>query len=97
MRGSRWQAGAKIVHYDPKSIDVPEDFPKAFPFRGMHFFAGCDKAKKDVPDWSPKFSLLDGLKSSYEKDYVARGFNTKENDFRTDDLILKETGNTVGA
>jgi len=86
------QPEPKIVHYDPKAIKVPEDFPKAFPFRGMHFFAGIEKAKQDVPTWSPKYSLLDGLKSSYEQDYVARGFDKKECDFRTDDLILKETG-----
>merc|ERR1712039_258750 len=55
----------KIVHYDPKAVEVPEGFPKAFPFRGMHFFASIEKAKQDVPNWTPKYSLLDGLTSSY--------------------------------
>jgi len=82
----------KIVHYDAKSVKVPEGFPKAFPFRGMHFFASIDKAKADVPTWKPKYTLLDGLRSSYANDYVARGFNTKEVDFRTDDLILQSAG-----
>jgi len=82
----------KIVHYDAKAIDVPEGYPKAFPFRGMHFFASIEKAMRDVPTWRPKFTLLDGLRSSYQSDYVARGFDKKEVDFRTDDLILKSVG-----
>jgi nucleoside-diphosphate-sugar epimerase len=80
----------KIVHYDPKAVEVPEGFPKAFPFRGMHFFASIEKAKQDVPDWKPKYSLLDGLKSSYQEDYVARGFDKKDTDLRTDELILSK-------
>jgi len=78
----------KIVHYDPKSVKVPEDFPKAFPFRGMHFFASIEKAKRDIPSWKPKYNMLDGLRSSYQEDYVARGFDKKDVDFRSDDLIL---------
>mmetsp|Transcript_86017 Transcript_86017/g.170755 ORF Transcript_86017/g.170755 Transcript_86017/m.170755 type:complete len:451 (-) Transcript_86017:88-1440(-) len=80
----------KIVHFDIKDVEVPEGFPKAFPFRGMHFFAGIEKAKRDVPDWKPKYSLLEGLKSSYAQDYVARGFDKKDPDFRTDELILEK-------
>jgi len=80
----------KIVHYDPKSVEVPEGFPKAFPFRGMHFFASIEKAKRDVPNWTPKYSLLDGLTSSYKEDYVARGFDKKDTDLRTDELILSK-------
>jgi len=82
----------KIVYYEPKEVEVPEGFPKAFPFRGMHFFAGINKAKEDVPGWAPKYSLLEGLKASYQQDYVARGFDKKEPDYRTDDLILKAKG-----
>merc|ERR1719191_1579286 len=81
----------KIVHFDAKAIKPPEDFPKAFPFRGMHFFAGIEKAKTDVPTWSPKYSLLEGLKSSFQQDYVARGFDKKDPDFRTDDLIISKS------
>eukprot|EP00933_Yihiella_yeosuensis_P027526 TRINITY_DN21423_c0_g1_i1.p1 TRINITY_DN21423_c0_g1~~TRINITY_DN21423_c0_g1_i1.p1 ORF type:complete len:449 (+),score=115.27 TRINITY_DN21423_c0_g1_i1:41-1387(+) len=80
----------KIVHYDPKSVEIPEDFPKAFPFRGMHFFASIEKAKTDVPDWKPKYSMLEGLKSSFQQDYVARGFDKKDPDFRSDDLIIEK-------
>jgi len=81
----------RIVHYDPKAVRVPEDFPKAFPFRGMHFFASIEKAKTDVPTWKPKYSLLEGLRRSFQDDYVARGFDKKNPDFRTDDLIIALT------
>jgi len=81
----------KIVYFDNKKIEVPEGFPKAFPFRGMHFFASIEKAMHDVPTWQPKYSLLEGLKSSYQEDYVARGFEKAEVDFRTDDLIIQST------
>jgi len=84
-------AEPQIVHYDPKSVEVPEGFPKAFPFRGMHFFASIEKAKRDVPEWTPKFSMLEGLKSSYQQDYLARGFDKQQPDFRTDELILSKT------
>lgn len=72
-------------------VEVPEGFPKAFPFRGMHFFASIEKAKRDVPEWTPKFSMLEGLKSSYQQDYLARGFDKQQPDFRTDELILSKT------
>jgi len=85
----------KIVHYDPKSVEVPEGFPKAFPFRGMHFFASIEKAKRDVPNWTPKYSLLDGLRSSYKEDYVARGFDKKDTDLRTDEFILSKVKATA--
>lgn len=84
-------AEPQIVHYDPKSVEVPDGFPKAFPFRGMHFFASIEKAKRDVPDWMPKFSMLEGLRSSYQQDYLARGFDKQQPDFRTDELILSKT------
>ncbi|CAJ1327863.1 unnamed protein product [Effrenium voratum] len=87
----------KIVHYDPKSVEVPKDFPKAFPFRGMHFFASIEKAKRQVPSWRPKYNMFEGLKSSFELDYLARGFDKKDPDFRTDDLILQKAGVSAGA
>lgn len=31
-----------VSHHLP--LQVPEGFPKAFPFRGMHFFASIEKA-----------------------------------------------------
>jgi len=101
----------------------------------MHFFASIEKAKRDVPDWMPKFSMLEGLRnlefaeviqlmfsefprflganqtwesgmmfffwpifdpqaaprSSYQQDYLARGFDKQQPDFRTDELILSKT------
>lgn len=87
----------QIVHYDPKSVEVPEGFPKAFPFRGMHFFASIEKAKRHIPSWKPKYNMLEGLRSSYEQDYLARGFDKKDPDFRTDDLILRKAGVPVGS
>jgi len=90
-------ADPQIVHYDPKSIEVPEGFPKAFPFRGMHFFASIEKAKRHIPSWKPKYNMLEGLRSSYEQDYLARGFDKKDPDFRTDDLILQKAGIAAGS
>ena len=37
--------------------------------------------------WTPQFSLVDGLRDSYEKDF-GRGTYRKEADFTTDDIIL---------
>merc|ERR1712039_922682 len=81
----------QIVYFDPMKVEVPDGFPKAFPFRGMHFFASIEKAKRDVPTWAPKYSLLDGLRSSFQQDYVARGFDKKDPDLRTDELILSKS------
>ncbi|CAK9002913.1 unnamed protein product [Durusdinium trenchii] len=85
----------KIVHYDPKSIEVPEGYPKAFPFRGMHFFASIEKG--EVMRWSVglEFDLALGKEQGQhlkwkEQDYLARGFHKKDPDFRTDDLILQK-------
>ena len=41
---------------------VPEGYPKAFPFRGMHFFASIEKAKRHVPTWRPKYNMRRGFK-----------------------------------
>eukprot|EP00971_Amphidinium_carterae_P018464 364371-Amphidinium_carterae.1 len=45
----------KIVYFDADAVKPPDGFPKAFPFRGMHFFASIEKAKADVPSWTPKY------------------------------------------
>jgi hypothetical protein len=37
-------------------------------------------------DWKPEFSLLDGLKDSYEKDF-GRGTFRKAADFSKDDMV----------
>lgn len=40
-------------------------------------------------DWTPEFSLVEGLTDSYEKDF-GRGTFRKEADFTTDDMILEK-------
>jgi len=92
VRRGCWSGCTSIVHYDPKilkTIQVPDDYPKAFPFRGMHFFASIDKAKQDIPEWKPAYSFLEGLKASYKDDYCGRGYNQKAPDYRMDDLIMQ--------
>ena len=42
---------------DDAAVQVPEGYPKAFPFRGMHFFASIEKAKRHVPTWKPKYNM----------------------------------------
>lgn len=36
--------------------------------RDQHFYASIDKAQA-LLGWTPKYSLLDGLKDSYDKDF----------------------------
>ncbi len=76
----------KIVHYDPKSFDFGKQ--KAFPMRVQHFFTDINKAKVDL-NWQPQFSLIEGLKDSFENDYLADGLDKAEIDFSLDDQILK--------
>lgn len=54
----------ELVHFDAKDFDF--EGKKPFPMRDQHFFVAVDKAMSDL-SWKPKFSLLDGLKDSYEK------------------------------
>jgi nucleoside-diphosphate-sugar epimerase len=75
----------ELVHFNPKDFDFPKG-SKAFPMRDQHFFASIHKAQQEL-GWSPEFSLVDGLRDSYEKDF-GRGTYRKEADFTTDDLIL---------
>jgi hypothetical protein len=48
-------------------------------------FILCLQAMADL-DWKPEFSLLDGLKDSYEKDF-GRGTFRKAADFSKDDMV----------
>jgi nucleoside-diphosphate-sugar epimerase len=75
----------QIIHYDPKKIDLGKR--KGFPMRTQHFFASIEKAKKEL-NWSPKYDLIEGLKDSFQKDYIASGRDQKEIDFSVDELIL---------
>lgn len=47
-------------------------------------------------DWQPEFSLLDGLRDSYDKDF-GRGTFRKEANFTCDDMILAKKGLKVPA
>lgn len=37
--------------------------------RPGHFFASCEKAMTDL-DWAPEYNTVDGLRDSYENDFV---------------------------
>ena len=54
--------------------------------RDQHFIVSINKAFTEL-GWKPEFSLMDGLKDSYSKDF-GRGTYRKEADFAADDMIL---------
>ncbi len=76
----------QLVHYDPKKFDFGKR--KSFPFRVQHFFASVNKAISEL-GWHPEFDLINGLKDSFENDYLASGRHQAEIDFSVDDEILK--------
>ncbi|MEM1368257.1 MAG: NAD-dependent epimerase/dehydratase family protein, partial [Cyanobacteria bacterium P01_H01_bin.15] len=57
----------KLVFYNPKAFDFGKQ--KAFPIRLQHFLADVSQARIDL-GWEPKFSLVDGLKDSFARDYA---------------------------
>ena len=75
----------EIVHYNPNDFDFGKR--KAFPIRQQHFFADIHRAKIEL-DWQPKYSLVEGLKDSYQNDYLASGRDGSEIDFSLDEEIL---------
>ena len=75
----------KIVHYDPNAFDFGKR--KAFPMRVQHFFADISKAKADL-NWQPQFDLIEGLKNSFEADYLANDLDKADVDFSLDEQIL---------
>ena len=77
----------EIVHYDPTQFDFGKK--KAFPMRVQHFFADISKAKADL-NWTPQFSLVDGLKDSFKNDYLFNKLDKAEIDFSLDDQILSQ-------
>ncbi|KAG1664407.1 hypothetical protein FOA52_009729 [Chlamydomonas sp. UWO 241] len=83
----------ELVHYTDKDYDFGKK--KAFPMRDQHFFTSIDKAMADL-NWKPQFSLLDGLKDSYTKDF-GRGTMRKAADFETDDMILAKVKGLANA
>ncbi len=74
-----------IVHYDPAKFDFGKK--KAFPMRVQHFFTDISKAKAEL-NWQTKFDLIEGLKDSYENDYLATGKGNAEVDFSLDQQII---------
>ncbi|CAN0402725.1 unnamed protein product [Ascophyllum nodosum] len=77
----------EIKHFDPKAFDFGKK--KAFPMRPGHFFTSCEKAMTEL-DWSPEFDTLDGLRDSYENDFIhKKAAGGIKNDFECDDMVLK--------
>jgi nucleoside-diphosphate-sugar epimerase len=77
--------GIKLVHYDPKDFDFGKR--KAFPLRLQHFFTDIQKAKEQL-EWHPSYDLVEGLKNSYELDYLPSGQQEEKGDFDLDEQIL---------
>ena len=75
----------KLVHYEPKDFDFGKR--KAFPLRLQHFFADIQKAK-DHLEWHPNYDLVEGLKNSYQLDYLPSGQQDEKGDFDLDEQIL---------
>ncbi|MEO1622537.1 MAG: NAD-dependent epimerase/dehydratase family protein [Cyanobacteria bacterium J06632_3] len=75
----------QLIHYNPSDFDFGKK--KAFPMRVQHFFADISKAKAEL-NWQPQFSLIEGLKDSFENDYLVNGLDKAEVDFSIDDQIL---------
>ncbi|MGC1526382.1 MAG: NAD-dependent epimerase/dehydratase family protein [Phormidesmis sp.] len=78
----------KIVHYDPQDFDFGKQ--KAFPMRVQHFFTDISKAKAEL-NWQPKFGLIEGLKDSFENDYLSNGLDKTKVDFSLDDQIVSQS------
>lgn len=75
---------AKIVHYDPKKVELAKG--EGFPFRTVHFFASADKAKR-VLGWKPQHDFVRDVADRLAE-YKASGRMEKEIDFAVDDKIL---------
>jgi hypothetical protein len=80
-------AAVQIKNFDPKKYDFGKK--KAFPMRPGHFFTGVSKAMKDL-EWEPQYNLMDGLRDSYENDFVhKKAAGGLKNDFECDDMVLE--------
>ncbi|CAB1098551.1 unnamed protein product [Ectocarpus sp. CCAP 1310/34] len=85
-------AAVKIKHFEPANFDFGKK--KAFPMRPGHFFASCEKAMTDL-DWAPEYNTVDGLRDSYENDFVhKKAAGGLKNDFECDDKVLNDQ--TIG-
>ena len=75
-----------IVHYNPSDFNFEK---KAFPMRVQHFFTDISKVKTEL-DWQPQFNLVEGMKDSFQNDYLANGLESTKADFSLDECILSE-------
>jgi len=81
------QDDAKLKFYNKSMFDFGEK--KAFPMREQHFFCAIDNAMKDL-EWTPKYSLLEGLKDSYTNDFLLKKAAGKlKMDFTCDDIVIQ--------
>eukprot|EP01040_Poterioochromonas_malhamensis_P007214 gene7214-7787_t len=79
--------------YDKKKFDFGEK--KNFPMREQHFFCSVDKAVHDL-DWKPKYNMLDGLKDSYDNDFIhKKSRGSLKSDFSVDEMILNDVREEV--
>ncbi|GFR42412.1 hypothetical protein Agub_g3312 [Astrephomene gubernaculifera] len=87
---------ADIVLYEPEQLGLGKGGKaEGFPFRTGHFFASCDKAKRDL-GWRPQHSFLADVEQRVEE-YVAQGRASREVDFSIDDKILAALGRSTAA
>ncbi len=58
---------------------------KLFPLRISHFLTNTNKIQTDL-SWKPSFTLLSGLKDSYQNDYLIN--REEQPDFRNDQILI---------
>ena len=75
----------ELIHYNPKHFDFGKRKP--FPLRVQHFFASNQKAKDEL-EWAPNFDLVNGLKDSFENDYLKFEKDRDRVNFDLDDEII---------
>lgn len=81
-------AATTVKLYEKSQFDFGEK--KAFPMREQHFFCSVEKAMRDL-DWAPQYSMLKGLKDSYENDFkIKKAAGKLKVDFTCDDMVLKD-------
>ncbi len=68
-----------LVSYDPAGVD--KKARKIFPLRINHFLTDISLIEKDL-NWSPKYTLLQGLEDSFRNDYQRK--SNREVDFSLD-------------
>jgi nucleoside-diphosphate-sugar epimerase len=77
----------EIKYYDPNLFNLGKR--KAFPMRVQHFFADVSKAMIDL-NWQLKYDLVNGLKDSFNNDYLPSGRDKQDIDFSLDDEIIEQ-------